>query len=256
MVLREDRDAVICIGQPAHAHVSGQLARSWGNERFGEVHPREEVRLGAEQHDVGMALWDTAPELNPDTGRPYSFMEMPLERHLELWGQAHERMRAQNRYAALLVSLHGAALYQRRDLDRADPDDAAAIRAFLDGQRAVQDELMRALRSDPQAAPYATPDLLARNQRLIWTWDFLSLALCLDWAPTGIDDVPTAGEPTRLELTPVGEALAVDPWPFGRDRVELRCEGRRLQGRFDDEEEMRAALYRAPWVTLRFELAA
>src|SRR5918998_998778 len=88
MVLREDGDAVVAVGQPSHAWVSGQLARAWGNESFGPVAPREEVCLGAEQHDVGMAAWDLEPELNPDTGRPQSFMEMALERHLELWSAA------------------------------------------------------------------------------------------------------------------------------------------------------------------------
>ena len=85
MLLREDDDAVITIGQPSHAWLSGQLARAWGNERFGPVEPREEVCLGAEQHDIGMAAWDLTPTRNPDTGLPRSFMEMPLGVHLELW---------------------------------------------------------------------------------------------------------------------------------------------------------------------------
>jgi hypothetical protein len=38
--------------------------------------------------------------------------------------------------------------------------------------------------------------------------------------------------------------------------VELRTEGRRLVGRFDDAERMRAALGAAPWTTLRFALRA
>ena len=85
MLLREDGDAVVCIGQPAHAWLSGQLARSWALD---PVEPWEEVCLAAEQHDLGMAAWDAVPELNPETGRPYSFMEMPLDTHLRLWTAA------------------------------------------------------------------------------------------------------------------------------------------------------------------------
>jgi len=42
----------ICITQPTRAWVAGQLARAWGNDRFGSFAPWEEVCLGAEQHDM------------------------------------------------------------------------------------------------------------------------------------------------------------------------------------------------------------
>src|SRR5918998_6839827 len=132
MVVREHEDGLLAIGQPSHAWISGQLARAWGNERFVSVWPWEEVCLAAEQHDVGMAGWDLEPELDPDTGRPRSFMRMALETHLELWSAAPHRLRAQSRYAALLVSLHGTALYERRDLAPLAPDDARAVRSFLE----------------------------------------------------------------------------------------------------------------------------
>ena len=70
MLLRDEGDGVIAIGQASHAWISGQLARAWGNDRFAAPEPREEVCLAAEQHDVGMAEWDLRPSLNPDTGRP------------------------------------------------------------------------------------------------------------------------------------------------------------------------------------------
>ena len=105
MLLREEPDGVVTIGQPAHAWVSGQLARAWGNERFGEVAPWEEVCLGAEQHDLGMTDWELEPTLNSATGLPHSFIEMPLEAHLRVWSAAPWRMLRQSRYAALLVSI-------------------------------------------------------------------------------------------------------------------------------------------------------
>jgi hypothetical protein len=52
---RADPEGLIVIGQPAHAWVSGQIARAWGNERFGHFEPWEDVCLAAEQHDLGMA---------------------------------------------------------------------------------------------------------------------------------------------------------------------------------------------------------
>jgi hypothetical protein len=47
----------------------------------------------------------------------------------------------------------------------------------------------------------------------------------------------------------------LDPWPFAASRLTVRCEGRRLTGRFDDERAMRAALAAAPWVTVETTLA-
>ncbi len=257
MVIHEDGDGVVAVGQPSHAWLSGQLARAWGNGRFGAVWPWEEVCLGAEQHDVGMAEWDLEPELDPATGRPRSFMEMSLETHLELWSAAPGRVRAQSRYAALLVARHGSGLYERRDLDSMAPERAGLVRSYLDRQRTLGDELLAELRSDPHTAAAAAADVVARNARLVWTWDSLSLAFLLDWAPHEVEGVPTAAEPVTLGVDKVPGApgrLLLEPWPLSTERVVVHCEGRRLADRFDDEEAMRAALERAPWTTLRFEL--
>jgi hypothetical protein len=50
MLFREHTQGWIAITQPTHAWLSGQLARAWGNECFGEVAPWEEVCLGASAH--------------------------------------------------------------------------------------------------------------------------------------------------------------------------------------------------------------
>jgi hypothetical protein len=235
MLVRIDGDDAIVIGQPAHAWLSGQLARAWGNERFPAPEPWEEVCLAAEQHDAGMAEWERAPKLNPETGLPRSFMELELGDHLEIWWRAAPLVLTQSRYAALLVSMHGTALYERRDLERLESHDVEKVHAFLDGQRELQRQLLAGL--DEQA--------VRRNQRLVWTWDSLSLGLLLDWAPFELDEVGVTVTNGSLE-----------PWPFREDRVSLRCEGRRLSGRFETEDSMHEALASAPWATLDLELAA
>jgi hypothetical protein len=244
MLLRADGDAVICIGQPSHAWVSGQLARAWGNERFGTFEPREEVCLGALQHDVGMAATDREPTLNVDTGLPRSFVEWPLTDKLALWRGAPDMLISQSRYAALLASLHGHALYARMDpATRGDEIDA-----FLAAEERRQAELIASLGADPAE--------VARNQRLIWTWDSMSLALCLGWAPHTLRDVPAADGVLDVELTPAGAGrVLVAPWPFASPELRVRAEGRRLSARYEDEEELRAAWAAAPWVTVRLALS-
>ena len=246
MIVRDDPaggdGAWLAIGQPAHAWVSGQAARAWGNAAFVAPEPWEEVCLAAEQHDIGMAAWDLAPALNPQTGRAYAFAEMPRPVHVELWSHAAERLLAQSRYAALLVSLHGTTLYERYPATT----HLELVAAYLDGQRALQ--------ADLRASLGAAPDEVERNRELLFFWDWLSLALCLDWAPAASPELPGAG-PLRLEAAD-GGTLTLDPWPFARPEVRLHAEGRGLPGPFASEAELHAALASAPWTALEWRLVA
>jgi len=246
MLLRADGDDVLAIGQASHAWLSGQLARAWGNAALGVVEHREETCLAALQHDVGMSQWDLVPALNPQTGRPQSFLEMDLDTHLTLWSAAPQRLFTQSRLAALLVSLHGTALYERRDVRRLDPVQADAVRRYLAGQRALQERL--------QAETEVAWPSLRRLQRQLFAWDWLSLALCLEWAPSSLEGVPTADGHVELRLERAGEQLSLRPWPLATDALEVRCEGRRLRQRAQTDAELHALLERAPRVDLRFAL--
>ena len=185
MLLRRDGDEVVAIGQPAHAWVSGQLARAWGNERFGAVDPYEDVCLAAEQHDAGMAAWEVRPTLNEQTGLPRSFMELTLDEHLEIWWSAAPLVAPQSAYAALLVSMHGTALYERRDLARLAAADADRVRRSSPASASCRSGCSP--RSGRRRPAHGAP-----QPALVWTWDSLSLALLLDWPPFELEGVPTA----------------------------------------------------------------
>jgi hypothetical protein len=259
MLYRQEKQGRIAITQPMHAWLSGQLARAWGNERFGEVAPLEEVCLGAEQHDVGHAAWEQAPTLNPQTGLPYSFFEMPRQLHVRLWSQAAQCVLPQGRYAALLVSLHGTGLYQRYDAANDLPENAQAVQHYLAQERAFQEELLTSLRIDPHYGPYATEEVVERNRRLVGVWDALSLAICFGHHyPQSWQQVPTTTSTTTLTLTARDDdptQLMITPWPFRSQQVTLVYEGRYLTETFSNEAEMREALKHAPWVTLQTVLS-
>jgi hypothetical protein len=258
MLLRSDDRGVLLIGQPSHAWICGQLARAWGSERFGAIEPCEEVCLAAEQHDVGMAEWDLAPTRNADTGLPHSFLEMPLPVHLNLWSHGPRRLLTQSRYAALLVSMHGTRLYERRDLGALPSEQADAVRSYFKDQHEFQRRLLSSLRADARTSGAAAAATVARNSQLVWTWDYLSLAICLDWAPCKARDAPTAEQPVDLELTPGAEPLnlRLDPWPFAADALTVHAEGRRLAPgeRFETDAALAAGLEHAPWETVEFVL--
>ena len=243
MIVIENEGRAMCVGQAAHAWISGQLAREWGNDSFQAPEPLHDVCLGAEQHDVGMAEWDLAPALDPDTGLPASFLRMPLSLHLELWSAAPRKVVSQSPYAALLVSMHGHALYARRDNTEPNPEDSDAIVRFLAEQEAFQQDVLEHLGESAERT--------RRNQELVWALDFLSLALFMrDWIP---DDVPSPDGELRVEPAPHG--LTVDPWPFREpDGVHVRCYGREIEGPFKSERAMHAALAAARWQQLNFRL--
>jgi len=255
MLYRQEKQGKIAITQPMHAWVSGQLARAWGNEHFGEVVPLEEVCLGAEQHDVGHTAWEQAPTLNPQTGLPYSFLEMPRQLHVQLWSQAARCVLPQGRYAALLVSLHGTRLYRHYDAANDLPENARTVQHYLELERAFQEELLASLRSDPHYKPYTTEEVVARNQQLVGIWDALSLAICFGRKnPQSWQQVPTAMGSTTLTLTAYDNdptKLKFTPWPFRCQQVTLVYEGRYLTETFSDETMMRKALSHAPWVTVQ-----
>lgn len=212
-------DDVLCIGQASHAWISGQIARAWA-EPF---EPYEEICLAAEQHDVGMAEWDRTPSLNPDTGLPHSFAEMPFAAHSRLWLEGPRRLLTASTHAAALVSLHGTRLYEMRDL-------TDAIGAFLHAQEEFRREL-----------GFARDDL-EPGSTLVWMWDYLSLAALLGW--TGQVEGLTVDGPR------------ITPWPFAPPTLTVRCEARRLRGRYEDEEAMRAALAAAPVEPVVVELVS
>ncbi len=245
MLVRRDAAGALAIGQLSHSWISGQLARAWGNESFPLPAPQEELALGAEQHDLGWAEFDLHPGLSEEGGLPRSFTELRVEEHLAIWRDAPARLLSASRLAALAVSLHGRSLSELRMHNRGD-EGAEPLQAHVAAECERQERLRAALGLDEEAT--------SRIQRLMWTWDGLSLALCNGWNPFTAKDVPSAGGPAELELRAHGETFVLDPWPFTASRLEVRCEARRLAASYGEEAEMQRALDAAPPLTLRFEL--
>jgi hypothetical protein len=89
----------------------------------------------------------------------------------------------------------------------------------------------------------------------MWTWDGISLASCDGWLPFTAKDVPAIDGPLHVEVHSRADgAIVLGPWPFALDRVEVCCEGRRLEARYADEGAIRLAFHAASPVRLAFEL--
>lgn len=254
MLHRQDPAGLIVITQLAHACVAGCLARGWGNEHFGAFAPREEVCLGAEQHDIGWLLWENQPTLNLKSGYPHNFMQIPTQVHVGIWSSVKQLALPFGRYVALLISLHGTGLYERFRSWQNSPASSELVQPFLKQEYAFQEKLTNNLLNDPHYAAYATPEVIERNRSLVALWDSLSLAVCMGLrSEQQFDRVPTASGETTLTLIPLDDDLTqikVTPWPFQQSEVKLIYEGRILRERFTDETAMRNALVSADWVTI------
>jgi hypothetical protein len=245
MLVRPEDDGALVIGQLSHSWLSGQLARAWGNPLFIAPEPREQVVLGAQQHDIGWALFDLEPRLNADSGLPRGFIELSVEEHLAIWRDAPDHLVSQSLHAALVVSMHGSSLSELRA--RAAPDTAAALRGHIEAEHLRQREICATLGISAAQSE--------RTRRQMWTWDGLSLALCLAWRPFTASSVPTSDGLIDVELRDLpGATMTLDPWPFAAERVEVHCEARRLPGRYEDEAAMRSAFAQAQPETLSFVL--
>ena len=62
------------------------------------------------------------------------------------------------------------------------------------------------------------------------------------------------GRRGRCAWRPATACTRWTPWPFAAERVACGTEGRLLQERFSEQECLREAMARAPWVDLCYEL--
>jgi hypothetical protein len=253
MLHRKDPEGLICITQPIHAQVSGQLARAWGNENFGHV-PIPEVCIAAEQHDIGWLPWEAAPTLNMHSGYPRQFTEIPTEVHVGIWSGAKRLALPLGGYVTLLVSLHGTSLYERHTSWQNSPATSQIVQDFLQCEYAFQAQLTTTLKNDSYYAPYMVPEAIERNRELVATWDALSLALCQGFqSEQQVNQVPMALGETTLRLTAVKDhpfEIVMSPWPFQSSEVTLVYEGRLLRETFADEIAMQDALMSAAKIPL------
>lgn len=247
IVLRHP-DGHAAVTQQAHAAMCGQLARAWGNERFGSLDPGDSVRLAAEQHELGMLEWDRTPALDPASGLPVTVSGMDLAAHLPLRLQGPERVRDLDPYAALLVSLHHNSFYSKPPLVGLLRRNGRQINTYL----ARSAEFQQRLREELSTAPAE----VERNWRLVRAWDGLSHQLLDDRAPCTLDAVPTAnGAKAVLDLERDGDrAFTLDPWPFASERVVASAEASLLEGTYGDRESLREGLAAAPRIVLSYEL--
>jgi len=225
-----------------------ELADAWAS--LGDDPAAADVRLAAEQHDLGWAELDHAPWLNPATGLPFTVSELPFRHYLGSQVAGPRALGVYNPYAGLLASMHFATFYGRPHALGVLRADGRRLRSFFAQTARLQAEL--AARSGVQIDDPRT----VREARLVRCWDGLSYDLLLERAPCTRRSAPVAADDLAdLRLERRGDLMTIKPWPFVPERLEVHARGRLLTRTSSSEAELHAALAAAEWVTLTYALA-
>jgi hypothetical protein len=239
--------------QTEHGELAGTFARAWAPR----PEPFESLLVVARRHDDGWFVWERGPTLDPD-GRPANFLDVPVRLHLAFYRAAIAAVTAEDPYAGLILSMHGAGIYKQRyglqsDLRMRFVDEAADdARAFIADQEESFPRRLEAVGIDETEA--------WRGYHLLQVWDRLSLYACLRDLEAGVSEtipaVPFDGDQVELHVTPLGpRRVTVEPWPFDGSTLEVEFERRTVpKESWPDDASFRKAFFDAPTETATLTL--
>lgn len=204
MIVRDRGDTWQVVLQTDHADLAAGFARAWADreDRF------DSLVLATARHDDGWAVWERAPLVEPESGKPINFLDVGVLAHLAFYRACIAAVSDQDPYAGLLVSMHGAGIYRQRygtdptlALTRA-PEVADEVEEFVAEQEASHPGRL--------AATGRTEEERWVDYHRLQLYDRLSLYCCMRDAEKG--------EPWEIRdyrLTPRGPwSVAIDPYPF------------------------------------------
>ena len=203
MIVRDAGDAWQVVLQTDHADLSGAFARAWADR--GPRH--DSLTIAAARHDDGWAVWERAPQLD-ETGKPVNFLDVDVTSHLAFYRAGIAAITEHDPYAGLLVSMHGAGIYQQRY--GRDPSlglsRAAEVQELVDAFVAEQE----AAYDDRIAQIGVGEDERWRDYELLQLFDRLSLYFCMRDVEAG-----EAAEVQGYSLEPIGSwQVRLEPFPF------------------------------------------
>lgn len=261
------------IRHPDHAELAGAFATAWGNAQFRKPEPGARVLYGIARHDDGWAARDAHPTITRQ-GRPSAFStelvgkysafeEIDIADYLAVRDRAVRIIAEQDPYAGLLVALHTYSLLtDHADRSTIAPDGLALLDAFLDRQRAYQEELRSAIRTDSSLTPAQTSDqTILEHFRLLQACDNLSLLTCVAWDkpahllhPLPLND----GSTTEVQVHSLGPRhLRLAPWPFAEPELRFSFPARSVEGKtFATSADLDRAFNAAPQQMLTVTLTA
>lgn len=189
-----------------------------------------------------------------------SFFKLSPHEHVPLYRRGIQEAAEYDPYTGLLVSMHGAGLYNDRygtfrlAEQHFSAEERAIVDEFLAEQALFQESLAeRVLGRRAHTHITADPQVWT-NYRLLQVWDRLSLQYAFRLAADGsIGPVPgPSGSDGTLTCTARGEfSLVLDPYPFDTSPCTFPLAARLIADRpYRTPEGFLEALTRAPETTL------
>jgi hypothetical protein len=266
LIIREQGDQLLVIRQTDHAFLAGFFAREWGNTEFPRPEPFGSFCLAVAEHDNGWSEWELMPTLDGKTRMPNTFMSVPTEEHILLYQRGIERLVKVDHYAALLVSMHCAGLYDRAratipgySAKYVKSSETTLVTDFVQRLRLQQLRLKVDLRANPATKNLVVEETLKANFERLEALDRLSLHLCLNPQENSvIEAVPKddSGNEVDLDLrNEGGNVLTLAPYPFRREMLEVSIMARRIPKRvYVDDIDFQKTLSQAQFFAIKFTL--
>ncbi|ANS74585.1 hypothetical protein AWM70_08295 [Paenibacillus yonginensis] len=114
MIVREHDMGLVMIEQHEHGRLAGEFAKQL---KAGILPPddpyTDDLITAVYEHDRGWIALDKKPLWNEETGRPYTFVDYPLEPKLEAYEQGLNEVEEMSPYAGLICSLHFVSFTQQ-----------------------------------------------------------------------------------------------------------------------------------------------
>lgn len=248
----------LLISQVEHARLSGVLAEKCIAKFGGNDHSvdsvRQELLSAITHHDDGWREWEQAPRLDPQSGRPLSFLELPIEEAMGIWDRSIHVAEQIGELAAWTVAGHFSALLCTVGQHAREP----SARDWLRETARKRTQWFAAWHAGDEAIH--TADLAGEALKWLQLFDILSLWPCSQYAIAG-EQTPHLPEPFRTtqgilvrEIRPsVRQAInepcriVFEPWPFEVKDFTLQAAGQLVVARhYSSSQELLAA--REPFV--------
>jgi hypothetical protein len=227
MIRRDDMSAAgpswILISQVDHALLAGQLAEHWSAAGFAPLAPRDALLWAVNHHDDGWRAWEAAPTIEPRSGHPRTFTEMPVDEALTIWSASIALAAAAGSLEGYVVAGHFAALARQAAAWQKTAAYASRVAAFLaDCDRTMPVWLDRLQAENPTAN---TPRQANRGLRQLQFFDALSLWFCMAERQAPYKIETPDGPAVTFEPTAPGRLL-VAPWPLSVEHLQLELPAR------------------------------
>lgn len=212
MIVHERDNDFIMIKQHDHAKISGEIVLNWKKNFFLRSKLREEADWAIAQHDRAWIPLDEHPLWDDENGRPFSFIDYPLEEKLAAYQRGIEEIASRSLYAGMLCSMHYQSFFSNKA-------EITLIQRFISEENERQKNLFEDMETD---VPY---DIYQLHFRRLQFCDDLSLYVCMQEPGTPKEKEVTwfkDGFRQKFDFAPDGivpqwvddEQVSLNPFPF------------------------------------------